>query len=275
MQKAAMIDVAGSSRRNVFTPSGPKPTVVFLHIPKTAGQTIFSEMQRIVGSAAISPVRTHTQVAPDAQLPSGFRVHSGHIDWVDLETLPENRFAFTVLRDPHERIASFYFYLLQEAKKLAPDQLDLPENTGKRVILSCPPEEYFFGGDKNWQRFVRDHYDNFYANYFATRRIRGWSALKDLSEEERLSRAITGAGAIDRIYSVDDLAPLERDLKSVLGKRVKLTGNYLNTGPQKTHKSRWEQLVGLFADPSTEERLDAFTRIDQELMRRLRLGETS
>ncbi|WP_430450438.1 hypothetical protein [Rhodophyticola sp.] len=64
-------------------------TIVFLHIPKTAGQTIHSELARVVGAKAVSPVRVHTQAARGvAQMPPGYRLYSGHIDWEALDTLP-------------------------------------------------------------------------------------------------------------------------------------------------------------------------------------------
>ena len=256
------------------TPSTAQPgtTIAFLHIPKTAGQTIVSEIRRIVGRQAMSPVRTHSEAPPDAQMPRGYRVHAGHIDWVDLETLPEDRFAFSVLRDPRERIASFYFYLLREAGKLTPQELQKSKRTGMRRMLKVTPDEYFFGGDQAWQCFIHDHYDNFYANYFITRRIRGWKQISDMSDGDRLGKAIEGTKALQRIYSVDDLAPLETDLERILGKPLKLTGNFRNSGPDAGRTSRWTALIDRFEDKALEERLDAFATIDRQLMKRLDLG---
>lgn len=263
----------GRAKRG-FSPPVAKSdtTIVFLHIPKTAGQTIVSEIRRIVGHQAMSPVRTHSEAAPDAQMPKGYRVHAGHIDWVDLETLPDDRFAFSVLRDPRERIASFYFYLLREAGKLTPQELQKRKRTGMRRMLEVTPDEYFFGGDRAWQRFIRDHYDNFYANYFITRRIRGWKQISDMGDTDRLEKAFEGTKALQGIYAVDNLAPLEADLEQILGKPLKLTGNYRNSGPDAGRTSRWAALIDRFEDKALEERLDAFAAIDRQLMKRLDLG---
>lgn len=161
------------------------PTIVFLHIPKTAGQTIHAELGRVVGEAAVSPVRVHTQAGPGAaQFPPGYRLYSGHIDWEALETVPEPRFTFTVLRDPLERLASFYFYICREAGKLSPEELSTPARTGMRMALESSPDEYFFGGTPGWRRFVRDHYRLPYCSYLITRKIRGWSAMPDLPNPE-------------------------------------------------------------------------------------------
>ncbi len=254
---------AASGRR--LPRAGENPRIAFLHIPKTAGQTIASEVRRVLGPDACSPVLTHTQAGPDAQMPPGYRFYGGHLDWVDLETLPEPRFSFTVLRDPRERIASFYFFLLREAQALAPEELEKPENAGKRRILSCAPDEYFFGGDRAWQLFVNDHYNNFYCNYFITRRIRGWRDVKDLSTKEKVSRALSAAEAVDRIYSVADLAPLEVDLGYVLGAPVRLAGNYKNAGPDAGRARRWPELLARFEDRSLAQCLEAFVEADLRL----------
>lgn len=245
------------------------PTIAFLHIPKTAGQTVVSEIRRVVGEAASSPVRTHTEAAEDAQFPSGYSFYGGHLDWVDLETLPENRFSFTILRDPRERIASFYFYLLREAQALSKKELQTPQRTGMRMILQHSAEQYFFGGDQAWQSFIHDHYDNFYCNYVATRKIRGWKEIKHLSENELVERALEGAHALDGIYSVSDLGRLEEDLEPLLETSLNLVGNYKNSGPAARQKTRWNALVKLFDNPENVAKLEQFVHTDEILMKRL------
>merc|ERR1711969_313057 len=137
--------------------------IVFLHIPKTAGQTIHNALAAMVGGRHVSPIRTHTQAPGDApQMPAGYALYSGHIDWTELETLPGGRFTFTVLRDPRERIASFYFFLLKEAEALDRDALERPQNYGKKLILQRSADDYFFGGPAGFNAFILDHYDNFY-----------------------------------------------------------------------------------------------------------------
>jgi len=111
----------------MFDSSTPKPPIVFLHIPKTAGQSVHNALAEHVGAEHVSPVRVHTQSTGDhGQFPAGYSLYSGHLDWVELEKVPEPRFVFSILRDPKERIASFYFYLRKEAQRLSREDLDLP-----------------------------------------------------------------------------------------------------------------------------------------------------
>jgi hypothetical protein len=86
-------------------------------MPKTACQTIHHELTHCMGKRNVSPIRVHSTVSNGTtNLPLCHLLHSGHIDWLDIDTLPPDRFVFSVLRDPLERIASFYFCIFKEAK---------------------------------------------------------------------------------------------------------------------------------------------------------------
>lgn len=247
------------------------PVIVFPHVPKTAGQTVIAALERIYPAAAFSPVRTHAAAAQDAQLPPGYRLYAGHIDWVDLETLPKDRFAFTVLRDPRERIASFYFYTLREAAKLTPEELASKARTNMRMVSALSADDYFFGGGRPWQRFIHDHYDNFYCNYLATRKIRGWKDMADLDPADLVARATEGARALQGVYSIDALGTLEHDLEQVLGARPRIEGTYVNAGPEPTTARRWDELCARFERDESVRRLEGFARQDSDVMAALGL----
>lgn len=242
-------------------------TVVFLHIPKTAGQTIHNALVKAVGGQEnVSPVRTHTQAPNGPQMPPGYRLYSGHIDWDELENLPQERFVFSVLREPRERIASFYLYLLKEAQALSSEALQRPENLGKRRILEMSADNYFFGGDAAWQNFVRDHYDNFYCTYFATRKMRGRRALAGLSAAEMLARARAGLEHLDGLYATTGLAALEADIAVQLGQQINVTQSFHNTGGHADGEARWPKLMALFERDSSAAKLAEFVSLDAALM---------
>ncbi|ARC87499.1 sulfotransferase family 2 domain-containing protein [Rhodovulum sp. MB263] len=244
--------------------------IVFLHIPKTAGQGIHATLEALVGGPEhVSPVRVHTQCPDGSQLPPGYDLYSGHIDWTELGTLPPDRFAFTVLRDPRERIASFYFFLQKEARALSPEALAHPANTGKRAALELSADDYFFGGTPAWQNFVRDHYDNFYTSYLATRRMRGRQRLRKLTAAERLDLAAQGAAALQGIYEVNRLQRLEADLSARFGKPVELAGRIVNAGEHAPDERRWPKLLDRFEHDASAARLAEFVSLDERLMAEL------
>ena len=183
--------------------------IVFLHIPKTAGQTVHSELLRIFGPEHTSPVRVHTQAGADGQFPEGYRFYSGHLDWETFDTADSDSFVFTVLRDPKDRIASFYFYLLHKSSLLNSEELSLDCNAGLKEIRNKTAPEYFFGEGEAWQRFIRDHYDNFYCKYFAFRKVRSSIDLDTLSAPKIIQRATNSCHDLDRVYTTKKLSNLE------------------------------------------------------------------
>lgn len=249
-------------------PARTRP-IVFLHIPKTAGQTVHHQIGGRVGLRNISPIRDIVEAAPgQTHLPPGYAFYSGHIDWTDLDTLPDP-FAFTILRDPRERIGSFYFYLLRQANERTEEELALPRFTGQRTILRRSADDYFFGGDRGWQRFIRNNYDNFYCAYLATRKIRGSPQMDGLELSDRVRAAREGARRLSAIYTIDRLADLETDIQALLGEPVRLVGNYRNVGHDGSGTTRWADLLSRFETDAAAHRLEQFVAADEALMTEL------
>lgn len=249
-------------------------SIIFLHIPKTAGQAVHRALIQLVGGAAqVSPVRTHTQASatPKAQMPVGYRLYSGHLDWTSFEHLPTPRFVFTVLRDPRERIASFYFYLQAEARRLRAAGVLLETDIGKLRALDWSADDFFMTGDAAWQNFVHDHFDNFYCSYFATRRVRGHNLIAKLPKADLQARALAGLQELDAVYSITQLERLETDLTQRFGQRVHCSNHYVNTGPHERSEPRWPKLMLLLSEETSRQRLRAFARQDEALLARFGL----
>lgn len=240
--------------------------LVFLHIPKTAGQTVHFQLVRSLGEAALSPVRTHTQALPEAQFPPGYRLYSGHLDWTALDSLPGPRFVFTVLRDPRERLASFYFYLRDTALQMAPAALAAGARPDLSDLLRQTPDEYFFGSDAGSLRFVRDHYDNFYCSYFATRRVRGRAMLDGLAPEAVLARARAGLAALDAVYRSEALHVLDRDCRRRFGLRLHSARQISNAGTLPRETARWPALLDRFETDAARRRIESFVTQDAALL---------
>ena len=230
--------------------------IVFLHIPKTAGQTVHNGLARTVRARRVSPIRVHTQALhPQDQYPAGYSLYSGHLDWSAIAHLPAARFVFTVLRDPAERIASFYFYLQREAAALDKTTLNLPSNIGFKRALDWSPDQYFFGGDDHWQMFIRSHYDNFYCSYFATRRMLGWGETVDMTSAQVLKQARAGLACLDQVYSTNGLMAMEQDLNSRFGMQLRIAGRYDNTSGEPTNFLRWPRLLATFDTDAASHRM--------------------
>jgi hypothetical protein len=245
--------------------------IIFLHIPKTAGQTVHSELARVIGEDQTSPIRVHTQAPDDGQFPPGYTLYSGHLDWMDLGQFGTDRFAFTILRDPFERIASFYFYLLEKSQGLDVDALNAPANAGLKKIRENTADDYFFGGDAGWQQFIRDHYDNFYCSYFVTHKIRGAAQIADIPTNTLIPLAQKGAAQLDCIYSIEGLAALEQDIARLTGQQISIVEKRINPGPKLQGTKRWPQLLERIESDANKQKLADFSALDVKLMQQLHI----
>lgn len=243
------------------------PKLVFLHIPKTAGQSVHNALAAVVGAEDVSPIRVHTQATQgQSQYPSGYRLYSGHLDWDTLYNVPNPRFVFSILRDPRERIASFYFYLLNEAKKLPDTELAKPQNAGKKKILELSADDYFFGGQADWHAFILDHYDNFYCRYFGSRKIRAGAEFSTYRGRRKLRLALDGLNDIDWVYSLERLDHLEADLKALFDFDVNLTQRFDNSGDTPRDLPKWPRLLQRLSSDATRNKLESFVALDMAFM---------
>ena len=108
----------GTTHLSLDPPLPEHPNVIFLHIPKTAGQSVHSFLVHLFGQGAIAPARVNEQLI-QLSIPQirKYSVFSGHMDWAMLDCVERPRFVFTILREPTDRILSFYYYLRSEAKR--------------------------------------------------------------------------------------------------------------------------------------------------------------
>jgi len=95
----------------------PKNTLVFIHIPKTAGSTLHSILPNyydhnyyVDGLHVIRDLETFKKLTPEER--NNFDVVRGHFTH-ELLPLIENKITLTYLRDPVDRFLSAYFYLKQ------------------------------------------------------------------------------------------------------------------------------------------------------------------
>ena len=77
----------------------PKPNIAFLHIPKTAGQSIHQWISNNYTNEQICPARTneHLFQLPPVELRK-YNFFSGHLDWNILKSIKIFDYVFTVLR---------------------------------------------------------------------------------------------------------------------------------------------------------------------------------
>jgi hypothetical protein len=121
-------------------------TVIFLHIPKTAGSTLFSLARRQYKADAIFHVMSRDysdfkELQEDRR--NKFELVGGHMCFGVHEHIPGPSTYFTILRHPLERVLSYYYYLrdyysrhqLDDEQYLLELQKDLAEFVATSQIL--------------------------------------------------------------------------------------------------------------------------------------------
>src|SRR5678815_616084 len=95
-----------------------KPTVIFLHIPKTAGSTLDKIIDHqykrtsIFTRAYIS--MDEFKILPEAHREK-IRVLRGHMHFGVHEYLPQSSIYITILRNPIDRVISHYYMVLRSS----------------------------------------------------------------------------------------------------------------------------------------------------------------
>ena len=251
------------------------PTIIFLHIPKTAGQSVHQFLRNLVGPDSVAPARVNEQLcALSVQDLRSYRLISGHLDWALLDCVQEPKFVFTILRNPVDRILSFYFFLRGEAQKLSDAELRLPENQGKHAVLNLSCDDYFNAGKPHLRIFLDNHYDNFYMYYFAGRTydarhrlLARRAADKSLTEARILKMAFDNLALLDGVYTIDRLDLLERDVRFATGVHdgpVSLAKLHINRGAGNVG-DRMNELRALGPTEATFARIRSMVAQDEEI----------
>jgi hypothetical protein len=252
--------------------------IVFLHIPKTAGQSVHEALVAAYGAEAVCPARVNEQLYElSIEQLNRYRVVSGHLDWSRLDCIQGPKFVFTVLREPRDRILSFYFYLREQASRLSAEELDKPERQGMKAALTLKPAEYFLGGAPHLRRFLDDHYDNFYTHYFAGRHYGARASLKALVKrgamtvQQLQAMAMSNLQTLDRVFTVEQIPELLDTVGALSGATLKPAEAYrVNVTHSVAAVDRLQRLRALGAGPRVMDRLQRFCALDDELWAKVR-----
>jgi hypothetical protein len=186
---------------------------VFLHIPKTAGTSIYTVFQELFSPNKISHQFGVTKITPvEAEKLDKFQMISGHISWADIETYFPDRKIITFLRDPIDRCISWYYY----AKSLPLDKvIPLAEITNS----NSPREAISIAKQVGFEEFLYSEHPHILQNIKnrQTWQLGAHAAidLQILSEQEVLELAKRNIQKIDNVGFFETLMD---DLNSIIKK---------------------------------------------------------
>lgn len=124
---------------------------LFLHIQKTAGTSVIHIFQKFYENSFISH-NSYSMYKPQELFQTGFI--SGHFGYDYAKKFLENRYCFTFLRDPIDRVLSFYYFCLRSN----PDEFEVyklaQQNTIENFLemgLDHPQVRPFIWNHQTWQ----------------------------------------------------------------------------------------------------------------------------
>jgi hypothetical protein len=253
------------------------PKIVFLHIPKTAGQSVRRTLGRTFGQDALAPVQVnaHFEKHPPESL-MDYQIFTGHLDWERLDFVPSPKVVFTILREPLERIASFYLFIRGQAEKHSDEELAMPHLRGQWMAKNLSIDEYFCDTGVKGRNFIDGLYDNFYTHFLAGRRYGARNALRaqygaDASGDDAILKlAQANAAQLDLVGRVEDMADFSDRLGVLLGQHIDFMKRRVNVNTTiDPAASRFQALLDLKPSDATVARLHEFARLDSELYRSL------
>jgi len=253
--------------------SESKSKVIFLHIPKTAGQSVHTALVNAFGKDEVCPVRVNDQLRRmSINELNKYRVFSGHLDWSLLDCLRGQKYVFTILREPMDRILSFYFFLRDQAEGLPEEKRNRPEHQGLKAAFELSPRDYFLGGTPHLRRFIDDHYDNFYTYYFAGRHYSSRGELVglinrgEITRQQVLQMAKDNLSLLDNVFTVDSMGEVFSAIRQISGKEIMSDDKYrVNVNTKVAAEDRRARIQALGADAATMARLDEYCQLDNEL----------
>lgn len=120
-------------------------TVIFLHIPKTAGLTLYGIFDRLYGRARIYTFvggrqrleqSLHTFTALSEAQRSAFQLIRGHVPFGIHEMLTKSFTYVTFLRDPVQRVISHYYYVRNNPNHLLYETVTSQNMSLETYVLS-------------------------------------------------------------------------------------------------------------------------------------------
>jgi hypothetical protein len=196
-----------------------KPRIVFLHIMKTAGTAIRERLEEL---AAGEPIFRRDVDGRPGDLPAAdlarYRVVMGHFSIADARHVPQPRRIFTVLRDPRERLLSFYHFLHRHRAEVI-DQRGMER---ARVARDSTLEQFL----ANPEPMVRHSVQNVMACTLAgdyrgiapNRYAQPWQSDREaISGPQLLAKALANLFTLDFVTCTEKLEEDRPRLMKVLG----------------------------------------------------------
>lgn len=244
--------------------------VSFLHLEKTAGTSLVAALSSRFHPAQIdqdpqraSPPHLVAPFSNGATARAGrAKLVWGHYDLPSLHRLDRNRFVFTLLREPRERLLSLYYFW----RSLHPDLLGpADDNPQVRHAHRLGLLEFLQCEDPVLLNFTDDLYARRLLGLYARH---GTDPLRQRQSQEALGAALAALDAVDFVGITEQTSLSVARLGTALGIAGLEEARHLNRGSDATRSPDFRPVPRETMTPAIAAALDRRTMLDQVLYRR-------
>ena len=211
---------------------------LFMHIPKTAGTSIIDLARMYYGRGNVISHGDYIDKQPQELIGAAFI--SGHFGYEYASKLMKERFSFTFLRDPVDRILSSYYFCLTRDPDEFPEYKLAQENSLDRYLELVNESKQ--SGVWNCQTRLLAH---------------SWKSVPEFSENELVDLAVRH---LDDFSHVGFTETFDEDMEVVVGKLGFVGAKHIK-------KSNVTKVRGMYGElPSyTKKLLDRASELDRHV----------
>lgn len=231
------------------------PRIVFFHVPKCAGSTVYTHLEKYLGKTRFErvlgrrpTVLVHTKHHADfldekLKIARKARLVYGHFDWSTYAQMgaSDQDFRFTFLRDPVERLQSAYNFYCSDQGWKAISLAGTHEEWSFRDFLTNTDESTFWQLDNVMVRMFGGQLDQKFTT------AAEWEGLLEVAKQN-----------LDSLNFVGFQNSFGRDLEKLCG-LIGVGGKQIVTNNATNHKKTYERDDELLA------LIDRCTKWDQKL----------
>ena len=193
--------------------------LAFLHIPKCAGTSIHEVLVKYFNESEICPERLRDLDCKPRGLFVQYRFFSGHFTAASLDKISDNKFSFTVLRNPNDRIVSLYYFWRRHSDEI----IETEDLVGGRVARSVSGLKEFLSLDAPVPRnHIRNEMTRALAGNIYTEKYDRYYEINNgkrvpIEKFEIVRRAVQTLNSFDFILLVDNIEQDFKKLCEILG----------------------------------------------------------